>query len=306
MGSANRLKFAFMRGEEGMSGFFQGAGAFLIAAAVALLITAYGQGLWGLLVIANLRFHPEVPWAAIVMAILLSLLILYLSGNGWPRSTSARRHALLRWNPIPLPVFGWAILAGVLADIALGGIWIAASDFIHIPPGITPKMNGYPLVTVLSFLIMGSIAAPVAEEAAFRGYAQGLLERAWRWAPAAIIGSSILFAASHVLQGLSVPKLSLYFLAGLIFGTVAWLTNSLYASMLVHSLADIEGFLVLWPHEAHRHALMSEGGHDPLFLPAVAAVAISGPLALLAFHRLARITAGARAGGTTRSNLSRP
>src|SRR5438045_638174 len=114
------------------------------------------------------------------MAILLAFLLAYLSGFGWPRSTRATRRALLRWNPIPLPVFGWAVLAGILADGALGGTWIAVSDLMHIPAGVTPKMAGYPLVTVLSFLIMGSIAAPVSEEAAFRGYAQGLLGRARR------------------------------------------------------------------------------------------------------------------------------
>jgi membrane protease YdiL (CAAX protease family) len=284
----------------GASSVARGVVAFVTAAVVALLITAYGQGLWGLLVVANLRFHPELPWAAIAMAILLVLLILYLSGQGWPRSTRTTRRALLRWNAVPPPVVGWAILAGVLADVAMGGTWIAASDLTHIPQGVIPKMTGYPLVTVLSFLIMGSIAAPVSEEAAFRGYAQGLLERAWRWGPAAIIGSSILFAAAHVLQGLSIPKLGLYFLAGLIFGTLAWLTNSLYAAMMVHSLADIEGFLVLWPHDAHPHALVTEGGHDPLFLPAIAAVAILGPLSILAFLRLAGMTAGSRVSG--RSN----
>jgi membrane protease YdiL (CAAX protease family) len=269
-----------------MSNIAKSAGAFALAAIVALLITAYGQTLWGLLVVANVRYHPELPWAALVMVILLALLILYLSGFGWPRSTSAVRHRLLRWNPVPLPVFAWAILAGIVADIALGGVWIAVSDLVHIPPGATPKMAGIPLVTVLSFLVVGSIAAPLSEEAAFRGYAQGILERAWQWVPAAIVGSSLLFAAAHILQGLSVPKLGLYFLAGLIFGTLAWLTNSLYASMVVHGIADLEGFLVLWPHDAHPHALVTAGGHDPLFLPAVVAVAIFGPLSLLGFHRL--------------------
>ena len=146
-----------------------------------------------------------------------------------------------------------------------------------------------PLATVLSFLIVGSLAAPITEEAAFRGYAQGLLERAWRWAPAAIVGSSLLFAAVHIVQGLSAPKLGLYFLAGVIFGTIAYLTNSLYASMVVHCIADLEGFLVLWPHDARPHALVTAGGHDPLFVPAVAAVAILGPLSLLAFLRSAHM-----------------
>lgn len=265
------------------------------AMAVAAPILIYGQGLWGMLVFANLRFHPELPWAAIAMAVLLAMLIVYLSGRGWPGSTSATRRALLRWNPIPLPQFGWAILSGVLAIVALGGAWIVTSDVIHIPPGVTPNMRGYPIATVVSFLIMGSLAAPLSEEAAFRGYAQGLLERAWGWAPAAIIGSSVLFAAAHFTQGLSLPKLGLYFSAGLIFGTIAWLTNSLYAAMLVHSLADLEGFLVLWPHDA-PHALVTEGGHDPLFAPAVAAIVIFAPLAFLAFRTLARATAGSRRG----------
>jgi membrane protease YdiL (CAAX protease family) len=260
--------------------------ALALAAVVALLITAYGQGLWGLLVLANVRFHPELPWASLSMAILLAPLLLYLAGYGWPRSNSAARRALLRWNAIPLPIFGWAVLTGVMADLAMGGAWIILSDLVHIPPGVTPKMTGIPLATLVSFLVMGVLAAPLAEEAAFRGYAQGMLERAWAWAPAAIVGSSLLFAAAHVVQGLSVPKLGLYFLAGLIFGTLAYLTNSLYAAMVVHCIADLEGFLVLWPHDA-PHALVTAGGHDPLFLPAIAAVTIFGPLSLLAFFRLA-------------------
>jgi membrane protease YdiL (CAAX protease family) len=273
---------------------FNGAKAFLVAALIALAVTAYGQGLWGLLVLANLRFHPGFPWAAMLMAVLLALLILYLSGFGWPLSTGGVRRKLLRWNPIPWKTFGWAVLAGALAVAALGGLWIAVSDLIPIPPGITPKLTGYPLATVVSFLIVGSLAAPLSEEAAFRGYAQGLLERAWGWAPAAIIGSSLLFAAVHVTQGLYVPKLGLYFIAGLIFGTLAWLTNSLYAAMVVHCLADIEGFLLLWPHDAHPHALVTAGGHDPLFAPSLFALAVCGLAALLAFRQLARMTANRR------------
>ena len=264
------------------------------AAAAAFAIGLYGQGLWGLLVLANLRFHPEWPWAAAVMAILLLFLLSWLGGFGWPLQTSVFRRRLLRWNPIPWRIFGAAVFAGVVADIALGGLWITVSDLIHIPSGITPKMTGYPLATVLAFLIMSSVAAPLSEEAAFRGYAQGILERAWGWAPCAIVGSSVLFAVWHVTQGLFLPKLGLYFVAGVIFGTLAWLTNSLYASMLVHGLADLEGFLLLWPHDMHPHKLITEGGHDPLFLPAVLALTVFGVLALFAFRHLARMTSEER------------
>ena len=265
------------------------------AAALALVITAYGQDIWAGLVIANLRFRPDIPWAAPLMAGLLALLFLYLGGAGWPRSTAKARRRLLRLNRVSLDVFIQAVLAGALALFALGGAWIVTSDLIHIPKGLTPDVRGYPPLTIASFLIMACLAAPLSEEAAFRGYAQSILERAWDWAPAAIIGSSVLFAAVHVVQGLSAPKLGLYFLAGLIFGSIAYLTNSLLASIAVHSAADVMGFLVLWPHDAQPHRLISEGGTDPVFWPALIVLAVFTPLALAAFKRLAVMTRARRA-----------
>lgn len=262
-------------------------GAFGLAAAISVGIVAYGQGLWGAMVIANIRFHPAIPWAAPVMAVLLVGLLAYLSGRGWPTGTSARRKRLLRWNAMPWPTFVLAVGAGVLGLAAFGGLWIAAADLVHIPAGVQPKMTGVPLPTAVSFLIMGALAAPLSEEAAFRGYAMGLLEKAWGHAPAAIVGSSVLFAAVHFVQGIDAVKLSLYFGAGVLFATVAYMTNSLYAAMAVHSLGDILGFTVLWPHDQAAHGM---GLHDPMFLPAVAALVVFTPLAILAFRRLAAVS----------------
>lgn len=275
-----------------MSLFLLRARAFALATLVSFAITAYGQGLWGPLVLANLRLHPEVPWAAPLMAGLLALLLLYLSGRGWPRSTSAARRRLLRWNPMPLPVFALAIGAGLLALAAFAGLWIAVSDVAHIPAGVQPRVGGTPLVTAVSFLLMGSLAAPLSEEAAFRGYAMGLLESAWRSAPAAIVGSSVLFGAAHFPQGLDAVKLGLYFAAGLLFATTAYLTNSLYAAMVVHGLGDVIGFTLLWPHDQRPHGM---GFADPLFAPALVAMIVFAPLALLAFLKLARAAASLRA-----------
>jgi membrane protease YdiL (CAAX protease family) len=268
-------------------------GAFGLAAAISVGIVAYGQGLWGPMVMANIRFHPEIPWAAPLMAVLLVGLLAYLSGRGWPAGTSARRKRLLRWNAMPWPTFFLAVGAGVLGLAAFGGLWIAAADLVHIPAGVQPKMTGVPLPTAVSFLIMGALAAPLSEEAAFRGYAMGLLEKAWGHAPAAIVGSSVLFAAVHFVQGIDAVKLSLYFSAGVLFATVAYMTNSLYAAMAVHSLGDILGFTVLWPHDQAAHGM---GLHDPMFLPAVAALVVFTPLAILAFRRLAAVSRPRRAG----------
>src|SRR5271155_4480308 len=96
-----------------MSSLFKIVFVPVAAAIIALAITAYGQGLWGLLAIANLRVHPEFPWAAILMAFLLAALLLYLGGYGPPAHTATLRRALLRWNTMPANVFLWALAAGV-------------------------------------------------------------------------------------------------------------------------------------------------------------------------------------------------
>jgi len=267
-------------------------GAFILAGAVSASIVAYGQGLWQPLVVANIRFHPEVPWAAPMMAALLAVLLAYLSGRAGPRADAERRRQLFRWNSMPWPTFFLALGAGILGMAAFAGLWVAASDLIHIPAGVQPKMERIPLLTALSFLIMSALAAPLSEEAAFRGYAMGMLQKAWGQAPGAIIGSSVLFAAVHFTQGLDVVKLSLYFGAGLIFALVAYLTNSLYAAMAVHSLGDVLGFTLLWPHDQTPHAM---GFADPLFGPALGALVVFTPLAVMALRKLAQVSRPLRA-----------
>ena len=257
--------------------------AFAAAAAISVAVVAVGQGVWGVMAMVNLKVSPAIPWAAPVMAAVLARLLLYLGGRGWPVSTAAARRRLLRWNPMPWPIFFLAVGTGVLGLAAFGGLWIAVSDLVHSPAGIQPEMTGVPLPTAIAFLLMGALAAPLSEEAAFRGYAMGILQKAWGYAPAAIVGSSVLFAAVHFVQGLDAIKLGLYFAAGLLFATLAYLTNSLYAVMVVHSLGDVLGFTLLWPHDQAHHAM---GLHDPMFLPAIGAMAVFTPLAILAFRKL--------------------
>jgi membrane protease YdiL (CAAX protease family) len=267
------------------------AAAFGRAALVSLAIVLIGQGLWQPLVMANIRYGPQAPWAVAVMAAVLAGLMFYLSGRGWPRSTRESRARLFSWNPIPARTFALAVGAGVLALCAFGGLWIVAADLWPIPAGIQPKVAGVPLPTLAAFLLMSSIAAPLTEEAAFRGYAMGLLERAWGSPLAAMLGSTALFAAVHVTQGIDPIKLGLYFTAGLIFAVVARLTRSLYAAMVVHGLGDILGFTVLWPHDARPHAM---GLGDPAFVPALAALLAFAPCAALAFRALSRTAAASQ------------
>ena len=71
-------------------------GAILMGLPIALI----GAIPWVVLARLNARQHPEWPWAAATMVCWLLIMLLWLGGTGWPRSTSAfRRFHLRLWRP---------------------------------------------------------------------------------------------------------------------------------------------------------------------------------------------------------------
>jgi hypothetical protein len=93
------------------------------ATLLAFLILGVNSGIWGALLISNLRTTPAIPWASPIMALYLWLMWQYLNGKWWPRSTQVVRHRLLRARPVSGQVFAWSLVVGVLAIVALTGYW---------------------------------------------------------------------------------------------------------------------------------------------------------------------------------------
>ncbi len=235
----------------------------------------------------NLRTGPSIPWAVVPMAAVLWLMWQYLSGKGWPRRTSDARRNLLRARPVASRTFASAFLAGALAVVALAGYWIVLFQLVKMPGNVLPNPSDYPLLTMVLFMIMGSLVSPFAEEAGLRGYCQVILEREFR-GPIAVVISSVFFAFGHYNHGLLWPKLSVYFLAGLAFGTIAYLTKSILPGIPVHMLGDLTFFALVWPYDTSRR-LIWEGGADTWFWIHVAQAIVFTVLAILAYRRLAAL-----------------
>jgi len=109
-----------------------------------------------------------------------------------------------------------------------------AFQLVKMPGNALPDFSKYPPLTVALMILMGSLATPFTEEPAFRGYCQVILEREFR-GPIAVAISSVLFALAHgPTQGFLWPKLLFYFLVGVVFGTTAYLTNSILPAIPVH------------------------------------------------------------------------
>jgi membrane protease YdiL (CAAX protease family) len=209
-----------------------------------LLITLIGSVILGTLLTLNLKTSPAIPWSVALMALVLWLMAQYLSGKGWPRSTSKARLRDLRAGPISLQMFAWSMFAGSLAIVALAGYWIVFFQLVRMRPNLFSDYSRYPGLIVALAVLMGSLVSPFTEEAGFRGYCQVSLEREFS-APTAIALSSFFFMLAHLNQGLFWPKLLVYYLAGVTFGTIAYLVNSILASIPVHILGDLTFFILI-------------------------------------------------------------
>lgn len=142
------------------------------SAILGFLIIVFGAGVWAALVASNLGTSPAVPWAVPVMALVLWLMWRYLGGKYWPRSTSQTRHRYLRANPVSAQAFGWALLAGAMSIVAFAGYWIVMFQLVKMPGNVLPDFSRYPSLTVALMIVMGSLAAPLTEEPAFRATAR--------------------------------------------------------------------------------------------------------------------------------------
>jgi membrane protease YdiL (CAAX protease family) len=270
-----------------MGSFLKRTFAIFKAGFLGFLIIVFGAGIWSVLVAVNLSVSPAAPWAVPAMALVLWVMWMYLGGKGWPRSTSQARRLCLRSNPVSAPVFGWAVGAGTLSVVAFAGLWIVLTQLVKMPGNALPDFSRYPLFTVVSMILMGSVAAPLTEEPAFRGYCQVILERQFS-GPVAVVISSALFALAHgPTQGFLWPKLLFYFLVGIVFGSTAYLTNSTLPAIPGHIFGLLIFFTLVWPDDAARH-LVWKGGPDIWFWLHASQAILFTALAVWAFRRLAK------------------
>src|SRR5260370_17329661 len=64
--------------------------------ALAFVLTVVAGGVWTVLLISNVATSPAIPWAVVVMPLLLWLMCHYLRCNLGPQSTSEARRRYLR------------------------------------------------------------------------------------------------------------------------------------------------------------------------------------------------------------------
>jgi membrane protease YdiL (CAAX protease family) len=258
----------------------------------AIVMTALVSGIWAGLLGANLATSPAIPWAAAAMGLVIWAVWAYLGGRFAPRGTQAARRALLRAAPLPAPVILWAIAAGVAWVISLAGFWIVLHRLVATHGNPQPDFSKLPKVTVVVSLAMAAISGGVSEEAGFRGYFQGALERRGLGALSILVAGLVMAPVHALTQGFVWPTILFYLLVDAMLGAMAYVTGSIRPGVVVHAIGLFVFFTLVWPQDAHRELVWTRGA-DVGFWLALAQTVLFAGLGALAFARLIRF---ARAG----------
>jgi len=252
---------------------------------------------WSFLVVLNLRFTPNLPWSIPLAVAYFVFAIPYLNGCGWPASTSELRHRSFRIRWLPPEEWAWALLAGLFT---VGSLWLAFAALGYLgsqsPPGQEAALSP---VLLCALVVISAAVTALSEEAACRGYMQVPLEQSLG-PVAAIAITSITFVLLHLSHGLSALLRygEFYFAVGCIYGTLAYLTQSILPSLVLHFVGDIPIF-------ATRSSVLHFSGPTTSFgrWSCICGGLVMALLGIPAFMRLARITTLVR---EEASQLSRP
>jgi len=188
----------------------------------------------------------------------------------------------------------WALIAGLSWIVFLAGFWIVLHQLVAAPANRLPDFSKTPLVMLIATLAMASVAGAVAEEAGFRGYFQGTLERqGLGWA--SILVSALVMAPEHALtQGFVWPTMLFYLLVDAMLGALAYITGSIRPGIVVHGVGLFVFFAVVWPHDKERVLIWGRGADLWFWVHAGQAV-VFAMLSAIAFVHLTRLAKSSRA-----------
>ena len=187
-----------------------------------------------------------------------------------------------------------------------------AARLVHLPvssPIVTPP--DMPLVTALSLIVMASIVAGVTEEAAFRGYMQGPIERRYGLAVAILVSGTFFGLLHFPTHPADVLWMLPYYIAvSAVYGGLTWAANSILPALVLHVVGDIVVLIRWWltgrPEWQIGSALpplVWESGIDTQFvLTAIVSLAlvVATAGAYLAVHRLRMRELAPRPSGSDR------
>jgi membrane protease YdiL (CAAX protease family) len=261
-----------------------------------IAVTSMGTLPWAFLASLNLKYFPDLPWAAVITAGYLWFYWKYLRGWGWPQATSAARHRNCRALNLPDDVWPAAIGAGILGLWSLLFFQSFYGRMVNLPSS-SEDLSHVPTFTLFISLIISAVVAGISEESGLRGYMQGPLEE--RYGPVtAIMVTATSFGFLHFThREFTLALMPWYMGVGLVYGMLAYLTKSIMPSVVLHAGGNMLGALQLvlsgraeWQAPSATSQLIWETGPDASFWISFLGFVVVAAAASWAYTGLARIT----------------
>jgi len=179
--------------------------------------------------------------------------------------------------------------------------WVVAR-FVPLGYGFPRILLDVPPFTLLGILLALSTWAGIKEEAAFRGYMQGPIERRCGPVVAILVVSAIfgLFHLGNWHPKMTVARMFFIVAASVGYGIQAYLTRSILPGIVLHATGDAVGLSILWWMSVQAGSARSREAvaawSDPLFWAQVLETVFLGLGAVWAFRRLALAARSEREG----------
>jgi membrane protease YdiL (CAAX protease family) len=194
-------------------------------------------------------------------------------------------------------VWAASLAAGLIGFGALVTLLVLAARFVRLPslPLVMPA--DMPVATALALLVMASIVAGVTEEAAFRGYMQGPIERRYGLGAAILVSGSLFGLLHFPTHPADVLWMLPYYIAvSAVYGGLTWAANSILPALVLHASGDVVVLTRWWltgrPEwqlgPTQPPLIWGSGVDSPFVATAVAASAlvVATAVAYRAVHRL--------------------
>ena len=272
-------------------------GARVIAGAIVggVGMAALGTIPWALMSWANLNYLPAVPWSAPLVVAHLYLFWRYAGGEGWPSMLSAQRRANRRANPVHGEMWGTAMLAGILGLATIVALMRVMSRMTEIPADLSVDVSRTSFVTLFYLVAASAAVSGIVEETSYRGYLQRPIERRYGFVVAVLVSGALFGFAHFTHTGVGLPLLPYYLTVSAVYGGLAYLTDSIYPSMVLHAFGNFFGSLGIlaggkdWAREvASPSPLIWESGPDGAFWAALFFLVVLGGVTVAAFVALAK------------------
>jgi membrane protease YdiL (CAAX protease family) len=257
-----------------------------------LLIGMIPANVWLVLLIV---LKLPVVTAAAFELLFLAAYIWWARGNGPPQRLRAIRAECFRAGALSSAQWFWGIVAALSFAVTVHAAIVLLFRFVPYPADAFRR--GYDLSFIptrqLQYLacVVSALSAGVCEEIGFRGYMQRPIEK--RHGPfLAILISSVLFTLLHLTKGWAlIGMVPIVFGAGLLLGTLARASGTLWFGILGHWVMDIGLFLFWWTQVAGTFAQRTvyEAGVDAAFIVECAIFAAALAIVVTAASKLLRL-----------------